>query len=229
MWRKSHLPSPASQVVILTPTMSRSSVTDTRGCTRRTLGIDMKSSRTFLAAAAGLALVGSIGLAAPAGMTGANRARPGLREALAAVRSGDTLVVTKLDRLARSLRDAREIADELTTKGVALSLGGNRYDPTDPVGRLLFNVLAMVAEFERDLISMRTREGMAVARAKGRLKGKQPKLSKTQRALLFEVHDRGEYTQTEIAELFSVSRATVYRELQHRREKFLASCEAHIF
>lgn len=91
------------------------------------------------------------------GLTGTNRARPGLREALAAVREGDTLVVTKLDRLARSVRDARDIADELTTKGVALSLAGSRYDPTDPVGRLLFNVLAMVAEFERDLISMRTR------------------------------------------------------------------------
>jgi DNA invertase Pin-like site-specific DNA recombinase len=123
------------------------------------------------------------------GMTGANRARPGLREALAAVRSGDTLVVTKLDRLARSLRDARDIADELTAKGVALSLGGSRYDPTDPIGRLLFNVLGMVAEFERDLISMHTREGMAVARAQGRLKGKQPKLSKAQRSLLFELHD----------------------------------------
>ena len=103
------------------------------------------------------------------GLTGTNRARPGLREALAAVREGDTLVVTKLDRLARSVKDARDIADELTTRGVALSLGGSRYDPTDPVGRLLFNVLAMVAEFERDLISMRTKEGMAVARAKGHL------------------------------------------------------------
>jgi DNA invertase Pin-like site-specific DNA recombinase len=163
------------------------------------------------------------------GMTGTNRARPGLREALAAVRSGDTLVVTKLDRLARSLPDARDIADELTAKGVALSLGGSRYDPTDPIGRLLFNVLGMVAEFERDLISMRTREGMAVARAKGRLKGKQPKLSKAQRKLLFELHDTGAYTQTEEAELFSVSRATVYREIQRRRELFLASCEAHIF
>ncbi len=125
--------------------------------------------------------------------------------------------------------DARDIADELTAKDVALSLGGSRYDPTDPVGRLLFNVLAMVAEFERDLISMRTREGMAVARAKGRLKGKQPKLSKTQRRLLFEVVDRGEYTQTEIAELFNVSRATVYRELLRRRQTFLENCEAHIF
>ena len=70
------------------------------------------------------------------GLTGTNGARPGLREALAAVREGDTLVVTKLDRLARSVRDARDIADE----SVALSLGGSRYDPRDPVGRLLFNV-----------------------------------------------------------------------------------------
>ena len=81
------------------------------------------------------------------GLTGTNRERPGLREALAACRAGDTLVVTKLDRLARSLPDARAIADELTTRQISLSLGGSVYDPTDAVGRLLFNVLAMVAEF----------------------------------------------------------------------------------
>ena len=86
------------------------------------------------------------------------------------------------------MRDARDIADELTTKEVALSLGGSRYDPTDPVGRLLFNVLAMVAEFERDLISMRTKEGMAVARAKGHLKGKQPKLSNTPVFITHQIH-----------------------------------------
>ncbi len=114
-------------------------------------------------------------------------------------------------------------------KGVALSLGGSRYDPTDPVGRLPFNVLAMVAEFERDLISMRTKEGMAVARAKGHLKGKQPKLSIAQRKLLFDVQDRGEFTQSEIAELFSVSRATVHRELHRRRAALFSTVEAHIF
>jgi len=80
-------------------------------------------------------------------LTGTNRDRPGLREALAARREGDTLVVTKLDRLARSLPDARAIADELTARQVRLSLGGSVYDPNDAVGRLLFNVLAMVAEF----------------------------------------------------------------------------------
>jgi DNA invertase Pin-like site-specific DNA recombinase len=109
------------------------------------------------------------------GLTGTNRERPGLREALAACRADDTLVVTKLDRLARSLPDARAIADELTARQTSLSLGGSVYDPTDAVGRLLFNVLAMVAEFESDLIRLRTCEGMKVAKAKGRLRGKQPK------------------------------------------------------
>jgi DNA invertase Pin-like site-specific DNA recombinase len=122
------------------------------------------------------------------GLTGTNRERPGLREALAAVRSGDTLVVAKLDRLARSLPDARDIADELTRKGVALSLGGSVYDPSDPVGRLLFNVLGMVAESESDLIRMRTREGMAVAKAKGRLRGKKPNLSAAQARHLVNLH-----------------------------------------
>jgi len=77
------------------------------------------------------------------GLTGTNRARPGLREALAACRSGDTLVVTKLDRLARSLSDARDLIEA----GVKLNIGGSVHDPLDPVGRLLFNVLGMIAEF----------------------------------------------------------------------------------
>jgi len=111
------------------------------------------------------------------GLTGTNRARPGLRE-------------------------------------VKLSIGGSVHDPTDPVGRLLFNVLAMVAEFEADLIRARTREGMQVAKAAGRLRGKQPKLSKAQQKHLIEVHQRGEHTTAQIAELFSVGRSTVYRAIQ---------------
>ena len=148
------------------------------------------------------------------GFTGTQRGRPGLGKALAACRNGDTLVVTKLDRLARSLPDARDIADELTRKGVALNLGGSVYDPHDPVGKLLFNVLGMVAEFEADLIRARTREGMAVAKSKGRLRGKQPKLSKAQEAHLVSLHQGGAHTTTEIAELFGVARSTVYRAIQ---------------
>ena len=82
--------------------------------------------------------------------------------------------MTKLDRLARSLPDARAIADELTVRQVSLNLGGSVYNPNDPVGRLLFNVLAMVAEFESDLIRLRTREGMKVAKAKGTSEASNP-------------------------------------------------------
>jgi len=148
------------------------------------------------------------------GLTGTNRDRPGLRQALTAVRNGDTLVVTKLDRLARSLPDARDIADELTRKGVTLNLGGSVYDPTDPVGRLLFNVLGMVAEFEADLIRARTREGMAIAKAAGRLRGRKPKLTASQEKHLVTLHQSGTHTTSEIAELFGVARSTVYRALQ---------------
>jgi len=150
------------------------------------------------------------------GLTGTNRERPGLREALAACRAGDTLVVTKLDRLARSLPDARAIADELTTRQISLSLGGSVYDPTDAVGRLLFNVL-MVAEFESDLIRLRTREGMKVAKAKGRLHGKQPKLNRRQEAHLVSLVHSGEYSTLEVAELFGVRRSTVYRAIERQR------------
>lgn len=151
------------------------------------------------------------------GLTGTNREWPGLREALAACREGDTLVVTKLDRLARSLPDARAIADELTSRQVRLSLGGSVYDPNDAVGRLLFNVLAMVAEFESDLIRLRTREGMRVAKAKCRLRGKQPKLNPRQEAHLVELMAAGEHSTSELADLFGVGRSTVYRALERSR------------
>ena len=147
------------------------------------------------------------------GLTGTNRARPGLREALAACRAGDTLVVTKLDRLARSLTDARNIVEELTTAGIKLNIGGSVHVPTDPVGRLLFNVLAMIAEFESDL-RLRTREGMKVAKAKGRLRGKQPKLKPAQEAHLVELWHAGKHTSAELAELFSIARSAVYRAVQ---------------
>jgi DNA invertase Pin-like site-specific DNA recombinase len=147
------------------------------------------------------------------GLTGTSRARPGLEQALAAVRYGDTLVVPKLDRLARSVPDARAIGDSLAARGVRLSLGGTVYDPSDPMGKCFFNILATFAEFEVDLIRMRTREELAIARANGKLRGKAPKLGSRQRAHLITLHEAGEHSIAEIADLFSVGRATVYREI----------------
>ena len=99
-------------------------------------------------------------------------------------------------RLARSVPDARAIGDDLAARGIKLSLGGQVYDPEDPMGKLFFNILAIFAEFEAGLLRMRTREGMAVARAKGKLRGKQPKLSARQQRELARMAGTGEYTIT---------------------------------
>ena len=163
--------------------------------------------------------VGSERIYVDHGFTGTNKNRAGLQEALAACRAGDTFVVTKLDRLARSVRDAHEIADDLAKREVRLNIGGSIHDPTDPMGKLLFNVLAMIAEFEADLIRMRTREGMKVAKAKGRLRGKQPKLSAKQEIHLLELHAAGEHSKAELAELFSIGRSTVYRAIERGQRR----------
>ena len=135
------------------------------------------------------------------------------RQALAAVCAGDTLVVTKLDRLARSAPDARQIADGLAARGVRLALGSTVYDPADPMGKMFFNILATFAEFEADLIRMRTREGMKIARARGKLRGKKPKLSDKQQRELRRMYDTGDYSISDLAAVFAVSRPTVYRTL----------------
>ena len=147
------------------------------------------------------------------GPTGTNRKRPGLDQALAACHAGDMLVVTKLDRLARSIPDARDIADQLTAAGVKFNYGGVIH-PADPMGKMFFNILAIFAEFEVDLLRLRTREGMAVAKAEGRLRGNQPKLTRAQKAHLVELHRAGQHTIAELGELFGGTRSTIYHALR---------------
>jgi DNA invertase Pin-like site-specific DNA recombinase len=153
------------------------------------------------------------------GRGGTTRDWPGLAQALAAVRAGDTLVVPKLDHLARSVPGARATGDALAERGVRLSLGGTVYDPTDPLGTLFFNLLATFAEFEVDLLRLRTREGMAVAKAKGRLRGTQPERTGRRQAHLAQLHRAGGHTIAELAERFAVSRPTVSRVLERERRR----------
>lgn len=93
---------------------------------------------------------------------------------------------------------------------------GNR---CSQMGKLFFSILATFAEFEADLIKLRTREGMAVARAKGKLRGKKPKLSDRQQKELRRMYDTGDYSISDLAELFSISRPTVYRTLGRQAAK----------
>lgn len=151
------------------------------------------------------------------GLTGTTRARAGLDQALAAVREGDTFTVTKLDRLARSVPDALAILSQLSDRGVRFALGASVYDWHDPFSRMFLQILAVVAEFEVNLAKQRTREGMAIAKSKGKLRGKQPTLSTAQQNALVRMKASGDYTIVELAELFKVSRPTVYRVLERVR------------
>ncbi len=162
------------------------------------------------------------------GLTGTNRERPGLRQAMAACRHGDTLVVTKLDRLARSLPDARDIVKELADREVKLSLAGSIHDPTDPVGRLLFNVLAMVAEVRvptwiRMHVPARGDEGRQGQAAACRARSRNSAAAR--RSTSSKLYQDGEHTVGQLAELFSVARSTVYRAIE--RNRMAASVALH--
>lgn len=151
-------------------------------------------------------------------LTDPNRQRSDLDQALAAVRRGDTLVVPQRDRLARSVPDAREIADALLASGMTLALGSRIYDPADPIGKMHLNVLATFAEFEGDLIRLRTREGMAIAQTKGKHRGKQPGLSDKQQKEPCRKHETGQHSISDLAESFAVSRPTVYQPLSRHKQ-----------
>lgn len=153
------------------------------------------------------------------GFSGKNKNRTGLREAPAACRTRDAFVVTKLDHLARSVRDAHETAGDLAGREIKLSVGSCIHDAGDPMGKLLFNVLATIAEIEADLISMRTREGMKVATANSRLRGKQPSPTVKQEAHLLGLNDPGKHTMAGMAELVSMSRSTIYRAVDRGQRK----------
>lgn len=152
--------------------------------------------------------------------SGALAARPELDKALlSANRAGDQLVVTKLDRLGRSLEHLIALSKQLQDRGVDLVVLDQGIDTSTPVGRMFFHILGAIAEFERALISERTRDGLEAARARGRTGGQKPKLGPRQvalaRAMYAELGDDGKrrYTVAAIAAEFGVTRPTIYRHL----------------
>ena len=140
--------------------------------------------------------------------------RPQLDAALAYLRPGDVLVITKLDRLGRSVRNLIDLADTLHEREVGLRVLSQGIDTTTPAGRMFFHVLAALAEFEASLISERTLDGLEAARARGRKGGRKPKLSERQVKVIRTMHASGEHTITELADTFKVTRPTIYRVLE---------------
>jgi DNA invertase Pin-like site-specific DNA recombinase len=139
--------------------------------------------------------------------------RPALQEALAYVRNGDVFVVTKLDRLARSVHDLMQITQTLQDKNCDLQVLDQELDTSTPTGRLIFHVLAVIGEFERELIAERINEGRKRAMAAGVKFGRKPKLSDLEEKSLACWIKEEALTKEELAEKFNVSVTTVYRRI----------------
>nr|WP_199176550.1 recombinase family protein [Subtercola sp. Z020] len=145
--------------------------------------------------------------------SGTKASRPEWDRCRDALRHGDTLVVTRLDRLGRSAKDLLAVADWLKEEGVVLEVIEQRIDTATIEGRLFFTMVSAFAEFEREMMVSRTKDGLAAARARGRTGGRKPKMTPARIAEAKKLYASGEHTVQQIADLFSVSRPTIYRAL----------------
>jgi DNA invertase Pin-like site-specific DNA recombinase len=145
--------------------------------------------------------------------SGAKAERPGLALALEVARAGDTLVVWRLDRLGRSLKDLIALAEGLDKRGVGLKSLKEALDTTSSGGRLVFHMFGALAEFERDLTRERTRAGLTAARARGRLGGRPKRLTPEKRRLAVQLYRAREHSIAEICRLMGISKPTLYSYL----------------
>ncbi len=147
------------------------------------------------------------------GISGATTKRPALLRCLKKLAPGDTLVVWKLDRLARSLRDLITMLDELKQRGVKFRSLTEHVDTNTPTGRAMWQMIGLLAELERSLISERTRAGVKAAKRRGVKFGRKRKLTPQQLDHARKLIEKGEHDRQGIADLFKVSRTTLYRAL----------------
>jgi DNA invertase Pin-like site-specific DNA recombinase len=149
------------------------------------------------------------------GVSGVKASRPQLDLCLAQLRRGDTLIITRLDRLGRSVSNLVALVKDLGERGVDLIVLTQGIDTSTPGGKLVFHIMASLAEFEHDLIVARTNEGLAAARARGKMGGRKPSYSAHQARVARKLHAEGELTAEEIGVVLGVSRATVFRMIKN--------------
>ena len=146
-------------------------------------------------------------------MTGTKRNRPELEKLLERLTEGDTVVVESLSRLGRSTKDLIWLMETFNTKGVNPVSLKESIDTTTSTGKLLFTLMSALAQFERDVLADRTREGLAAARARGRKGGRRPVDKETVRKAV-KLYKTGQYTVSEITELTGVRKTTLYKNLR---------------
>src|SRR5579859_1651215 len=137
----------------------------------------------------------------------ASSERPGLTEALSHLRAGDTLVVWRLDRLGRTLKQLIELINDLNTRGIGFKSLQENIDTTTSGGKLVFHIFGALAEFEREVIRERTRAGLQAARARGRLGGRPKRITDPKKlALLYSLYDSKEHSVQDICETLHISK-----------------------
>jgi DNA invertase Pin-like site-specific DNA recombinase len=157
-------------------------------------------------------------------ITGSKFERKGLEELLAFVRPGDTVIVWKLDRLGRSLKDLIETLNMLKDRGVDFISLTEKIDTTTPGGKLIFHLMGALAEFERDLIRECTNAGLAAARARGRIGGRPKRLATNGKvALARRLFADPNHSIPEICSTLGISRSTLYRYVRETKETSLLS------
>ncbi|NET35544.1 MAG: recombinase family protein [Cyanothece sp. SIO1E1] len=155
-------------------------------------------------------------------VSGSKADRPELRKMIEQLREGDIIIIWKLDRLGRSLRDLVNLIREIQDRGAGLKSLNDSIDTTTAHGKLIFHIFASLAEFERDIISERTKAGLASARARGRVGGRPKGLSKEalDKAIIVEtLYKQGDMSIAQICKHVSIARSTVYNYLKFRKVK----------
>lgn len=150
--------------------------------------------------------------------SGGKADRPKLKEMFDYAREGDTIVVYKLDRLGRSLKDLINLLEQLEERGIHFESITDGIDTSTSAGKLQMHLIGAMAEFERDLIRERTKAGLEAARARGR-KGGRPKIDKKKIDLALRLYDSKEYSIKEIEKMSGVSAATLYRYEKKRKQE----------
>lgn len=145
--------------------------------------------------------------------SGAKASRPRFDLVMQLLREGDTLKVTRLDRLGRSLQHLVNLGAELRTHGVGLHVLEQGIDTGTAEGRAMYGMLSVLAEYQRELIVANTNDGLAAARARGRVGGRRPRLTPDQAKVVQQLYDAREMTVRQIADMFGVPRSTIYGHL----------------
>ena len=151
--------------------------------------------------------------------SGAKTDRPGLEEALAYLREGDTLVVWKLDRLGRSIQHLIQTIKALSKRKIGFKSLQENMDTTTSGGKLIFHIFSALAEFEQDLIGERTKAGLKAARARGRLGGRPPLLDSRQINRMIDMYNDQKNTVAEICKIYDISRPSFYNYLKKRKQE----------